>query len=96
MEECGGLAGWRRGQLELSRLADEQTASLRVATMVALQGTAEEIFATIAVEVAQLVAADHGVVWRYEPGGSMTVAAGSAGGRPELTTSEWIEHRGTR
>jgi len=75
MGVSGGLAEWRRAQLELSRLAEEQAALRRVATLVAGQATAEEIFGTVAEEVAQLLGADHGVVWRYEPDGRMTVAA---------------------
>jgi signal transduction histidine kinase len=66
---------WRRAQLELSRLAEEQAALRRVATLVAGYGSAEEIFATVAEEVAQLLDADHGMVWRYERDGSMTAAA---------------------
>jgi signal transduction histidine kinase len=69
------LTGWRRAQLELSRLAEEQAALRRVATLVAGYGTADEIFATVAQEVAQLLAADRGTVCRYEPDGSMTVVA---------------------
>ena len=71
----GGLSEWRGAQLELSRLAEEQAALRRVATLVAGQGTAEEIFATVAEEVAELLDADHGIVWRYEPDWSMTAAA---------------------
>ena len=66
---------WRRAQLELSRLAEEQAALRRVATLVAGQATAEEIFATVAEEVARLLGADRGTVARYEPDGAMTVVA---------------------
>jgi signal transduction histidine kinase len=66
---------WRRAQVELSRLAEEQAALRRVATLVAGQATAEEIFATVAEEVARLLLADRGVVCRYEPDGTMTVTA---------------------
>ena len=66
---------WRRAQLELSRLAEEQAALRRVATLVAGQATAEEIFATVAAEVARILHADHGTVGRYEPDGTMTVTA---------------------
>ena len=69
------LTEWRRSQLELSRLAEEQAALRRVATMVAGQATAEEIFATVAEEVAQFLRAGRGVVCRYEPDGTMTVIA---------------------
>jgi signal transduction histidine kinase len=66
---------WHHAQLELSRLAAEQAALRRVATMVAGQATAEEIFGTVAEEVARLVGAHRGIVCRYEPDGAMTVVA---------------------
>jgi signal transduction histidine kinase len=69
------LAEWRQAQLELSRLAEEQAALRRVATLVAGQATAEEIFATVAEDVAQLLRADRGTVCRYEPDDTMTVMA---------------------
>jgi signal transduction histidine kinase len=69
------LTEWRRSQLELSRLAEEQAALRHVATLVAGQATAEEILATVAEQVARLLRADRGVVCRYEPDGTMTVTA---------------------
>jgi GAF domain-containing protein len=44
-------------------------------TLVAGQATAEEIFASVAEEVAGLLRADRGTVCRYEPDGTMTVTA---------------------
>ena len=75
MDDPGDLTDWRRAQLELSRLAEEQAALRRVATLVAGQATAEEIFAAVAEEVARLLRAARGTVCRYEPEGTMTVAA---------------------
>jgi transcriptional regulator of acetoin/glycerol metabolism len=72
---AAGRTEWQRAQLELSRLAEEQAALWRVATLVAGQVTPGEIFATVAEEVARLLGADHGCVCRYEPDGTMTVAA---------------------
>jgi signal transduction histidine kinase len=69
------LAEWRRAQLELSRLAEEQAALRRVATLVAGEATADEIFATVAEEVARILGAERGTVCRYEPDGTMTVTA---------------------
>jgi signal transduction histidine kinase len=66
---------WRRAQLELSRLAEEQAALRHVATLVAGQATAEEIFAAVAEQVARLLRADRATVGRYEPDGTMTVTA---------------------
>ena len=71
----GGLAEWRRTQLALIRLAEEQAALRRVATLIARHASAEEIFGSVAEEVAQLLGAEHAIVWRYEPDGNMTVAA---------------------
>lgn len=68
-------SGWRRAQLELSQLAEEQAALRRAATLVAGQATAEEIFATVAEEVARLLRADRGAVCRYTEDGTMTVLA---------------------
>jgi signal transduction histidine kinase len=69
------LTGWRRSQLEFSRLAEEQAALRRVATLVAGQATGDEIFATVAEEVARFLRAERGAVCRYEPDGTMTVTA---------------------
>ncbi|HYZ27669.1 MAG TPA: GAF domain-containing protein [Thermoleophilaceae bacterium] len=69
------LSDWRGAQLELSRLVQEQAALRRVATLVAGQATAEEIFATVAEEVARLLRADSGVVCSYDSDGRMTVLA---------------------
>jgi signal transduction histidine kinase len=69
------LIEWRRAQFELSRLAEEQAALRRVATLVAGQVTPDEIFATVAEEVARLLLADCGIVYRYELNGMMTVTA---------------------
>ncbi|MDT4921270.1 MAG: hypothetical protein QOI15_2172 [Pseudonocardiales bacterium] len=66
---------WRRAQLELTRLAEEQAALRHVATLVAGQSTPQEIFETVAHEVARLFGADRATVARYEPDGTMTIAA---------------------
>jgi signal transduction histidine kinase len=65
----------------LERLAEEQAALRRVATLVAGQAAADVIFTSVAEEVARLLRADIGGVTRYEPDGSlMLVAAWSEGG----------------
>jgi signal transduction histidine kinase len=71
-----------RAQTDGSWLAEEQAALRRVATLVAHQAAADEIFAAVAEEVARLLRADRGAVCRYEPDASMTVTAyWSEGGR---------------
>jgi signal transduction histidine kinase len=95
-EQMGDLTGWRRAQLELSRLAEEQAALRRVATLVAGEATADEIFAAVAEEVAQLLAAQRGAVCRYEQDGSMTVVAywAPAGGPLAVGTRVKLEGDG--
>jgi signal transduction histidine kinase len=89
-----GLSGWRRAQLELSRLAAEQAALRHVATLVAGQATAEEIFASVAEQVALLLPADRGTVCRYEPGGKMTVIAFWTSGDRAIPIGRSVEHDG--
>jgi signal transduction histidine kinase len=50
---------------ELRGLAEEQAALRRVATMVARERPAEEVFARVAEEVGRLVQAEAAAVWRY-------------------------------
>jgi signal transduction histidine kinase len=72
----------QHAQIEGSWLEDEQSALRRVATLVAHQAAADEIFASVAAEVARLLGADRGAVCRYESDESMTVMAyWSEGGR---------------
>jgi signal transduction histidine kinase len=92
--EVDSLTEWRRAQLELSHLLDEQAALRRVATLVAGRATADEIFATVAAEVARLVGADRGTVGRYEPDGAMTVRAFWTSGERTLPVGTRVELEG--
>jgi signal transduction histidine kinase len=65
----------------LERLAEEQAALRRVATLVARQAAADDIFIAVAEEVARLIRADLGGVARYEPDGSLALVAGWSEGR---------------
>jgi signal transduction histidine kinase len=58
---------------QLSRLADEQAALRRVATLVAAQAAPDDIHAAVAEEVALLLAAHRCAVGRYEPDETLTV-----------------------
>jgi PAS domain S-box-containing protein len=60
---------------EIERLADEQAALRRVATMVADQAAPDLIFATVAKEVARIVQGDRCAIGRFEPEEAMTVVA---------------------
>ena len=60
-------------QVEIERLAGEQTALRRVATLVAKAAAPDEIFAAVAEELAQLSSAGIALVLRYEAEGAATV-----------------------
>src|SRR5271165_2504164 len=66
----------RAARRELERLAREQDALRRVATLVAKAASPDEVFSAVAEEVAQLWEADIAAVLRYEPGGDATVVGG--------------------
>jgi signal transduction histidine kinase len=63
----------RAGREEIERLAGEQAALRRVATLVARAVAPEEVFAAVAAELARLSGADVAVVLRYESDGTATV-----------------------
>jgi GAF domain-containing protein len=60
-------------QVEVERLAGEQAALRRVATLVAKAAAPDEIFAAVAEELAQLSSAGIALVLRYEAEGAATV-----------------------
>jgi signal transduction histidine kinase len=60
----------------LERLAEEQAALRRVATLVAGQARPDDICHAVAEEAGRLLRADAGTVCRYEPDGTGTVVAG--------------------
>ena len=64
----------------LARLAEEQAALRRVATLVARGAAPEEVFAAVAEEVGQLFLTDLANMSRYESDGTFTIV-GSAGNR---------------
>lgn len=74
------LEAERSARALLERLASEQAALRRVATLVAGHAAPDDIFAAVAEEVVRLLGADVGVVGRYEPDGSMTVLASRGAG----------------
>jgi GAF domain-containing protein len=57
------------------RLADEQAALRRVATLVAREAPPEAVFAAVAEEVGGLLPVDRATVFRYQDDGSVTVMA---------------------
>jgi signal transduction histidine kinase len=56
----------------LARLAEEQAALRRVATLVARGAAPEEVFTAVAEEVGQLLPVDQAGLCRYEPDGALT------------------------
>jgi signal transduction histidine kinase len=60
---------------EAERLAEEQAALRRVATLVARESAPAPVFAAVAEEVARLLAVDDTKVYRYEDDGAVTVMA---------------------
>src|SRR5207244_8610693 len=67
---------------ELTRLAEEQAALRRMATLVAAGASPAEVFEAVSTEVAALIHADGSALTRYEEDGSVTALSGwtSVGG----------------
>jgi signal transduction histidine kinase len=75
----------QRDRDELSRLAEEQAALRRVATLVANAAPAAELFAAVSEEVGRLLPVDITSMNRYGSDGTATVVAGwDRSGRPVL------------
>ena len=76
---------------ELARLAEEQAALRRVATLVARGVPPEELFAAVAQEVGQLLPVGSAAMGRYDPDGMFTtVAAWSAGTVAFPVGNRWL------
>ncbi|WP_156027684.1 GAF domain-containing protein [Candidatus Solirubrobacter pratensis] len=73
---------------ELRRLADEQAALRRVATIVAESASPAEVFAAVAGEVARIMRLPIVSMYRYEPDGTATVAA-AIGDHPFQPGTNW-------
>jgi signal transduction histidine kinase/PAS domain-containing protein len=70
----------RRAETELERLAGEQAALRRVATLVAKEAAPAEVFATVAEEVAKVIGQVDCVLARAERDGTVTVGAAFGAG----------------
>ncbi|WP_081686061.1 GAF domain-containing protein [Candidatus Solirubrobacter pratensis] len=62
---------------DLARLAEEQAALRRVATLVARAVPPDEVFAAVTEEVGRVLPVESAAMARYEPDGTMTVVAAS-------------------
>ena len=78
---------------EVTRLADEQAALRRVATLVALNAPPVEVFEAVSAEVGRLVPADAAALSRYEADGTLTLIGGwsRAGGYDTVGTRWSVE-----
>jgi signal transduction histidine kinase len=65
---------------KVERLAAEQSALRRVATLVAREYSPEDLFATLAEELGMLLEVDGSAILRYEPDSTATVVAGWSDG----------------
>jgi PAS domain S-box-containing protein len=65
----------RQAEAELERLAGEQAALRRVATLVARGASPEELFAAVTEEAGRLLSVGHVGLGRYESDGTMTTVA---------------------
>jgi signal transduction histidine kinase len=78
----------------LARLANEQAALRRVATLVAEGASPVPVFDAVAAEMAGLLGADHVVVCRYEPGADLIVLAHHGSSAQNLRPGTRMNHEG--
>src|SRR3954451_16178325 len=74
---------------ELGRLAEEQAALRRVATLVASEPSPDEVFRSVAEEVVRLLGVENTLVFRYEATGNATLVA--VGGETDVGVRVGIE-----
>jgi signal transduction histidine kinase len=74
---------------ELGRLADEQAALRRVATMVAREAPPEQVLTKVALEVGRISGAETAVIHRFDPDGKSTIVASYG----SLQKSFWVGSR---
>jgi PAS domain S-box-containing protein len=81
----------RRAEAELERLAGEQAALRRVATLVARGVAPLEVFSAVAEEVRRLLDAEATVIARLETDGTMAITASSGTARDETPVGSRLE-----
>jgi PAS domain S-box-containing protein len=81
----------REAEAELERLAAEQMALRRVATLVASGVPAGEVFSAVAEELERLFDAQTTLMGRLEPDGTMTIVANSGTPPDELTVGSRLK-----
>jgi PAS domain S-box-containing protein len=81
---CGAVVAFTNIETEQGRVADEQAALRRVATLVARAVPRSELFAAVASEVGGLLRAEFAGMIRYERDGSVSpIAVWAAGSHPD-------------
>ena len=85
----------RQAESELRRLAGEQAARRRVATLVARGVSPAEVFSAVAEEVERLLDADATAIGRLEPDGTMAIVASSGTARDELPVGSRLKLEST-
>jgi PAS domain S-box-containing protein len=94
---CGAvrdLTDAKRAEDDLRRLADEQEALRRVATLVADEAAPDAIFASVAEEIARILMADRCAIGRFEADDSMTIVAYWSNEEPKLPVGTLIGLQG--
>ncbi|HTE62744.1 MAG TPA: PAS domain S-box protein [Solirubrobacteraceae bacterium] len=81
----------RQAESELERLAGQQAALRRVATLVARGVPAADVFSAVAEEVARLLDAQATAIARLEPDGTMSIVASGGTARSELPVGTRVE-----
>ena len=80
---------------ELGRVADEQAALRRVATLVARGVTPTDVFAAVTAEAGRVVSATFTSLWRYEPDGAVTTVGTWGADRPyPYPVGTWVASGG--
>jgi PAS domain S-box-containing protein len=81
----------RRAEVELARLAGEQAALRRVATLVARGVPPAQVFSAVAEEVERLLDAQATLIGRLEPDGTMAIVASGGTARDEFPAGTYLE-----
>ena len=79
---------------EFRRIADEQAALRRVATLVARGAPPTAVFDAVAAEIERLLDADGVMLGRYEPGDELTMVAHRGAGAETIPPGTRVSHEG--
>jgi PAS domain S-box-containing protein len=94
---CGALrdlTSAKRAEGDLRRLADEQVALRRVATLVADEAAPDVIFASVAEEIARILMADRCAIGQFGTDDSMTIVAYWSNEEPKVPVGTRIDLQG--